>query len=492
MGAIRLTMEGPRKHATTRDVSRNSPTAAEPPSLPLPLTEDTIAAISTPPGEGGIGIVRLSGPKAINIVAAMFASSKGRDIQKDAGRVFHGEIRDGDASIDEVLVHVMRAPHTYTREDVVEINCHGGSAPLHAVLDTTLREGARLAEPGEFTKRAFLNGRIDLVQAEAVVDRIRAKSRAALRAAAGAAQGLLSKSIRELRDELRDAMARIEAAVDFPEDDLSELIDDNLRRALEDTHRRMLKLFNTADAGRLYREGTSAAIVGRTNVGKSSLFNSLLRENRAIVTAHPGTTRDLVEETINLAGVPLRLTDTAGLRSTQDEVERIGVEVARHALNTTALALFVIDASVPTTDEDETLAREVLDLDIPILLIVNKTDLEPNPHLPPWAAHFRATCRVSAKTGAGLDKLEAELATLLLGQGHVGFDQGMITRVHQKDSLRRSIEAVDRVLGGLSNGAPELLSIDLKDALSALGEITGETTPDDVLDRIFSSFCIGK
>ncbi|MBI5095670.1 MAG: tRNA uridine-5-carboxymethylaminomethyl(34) synthesis GTPase MnmE [Candidatus Hydrogenedentes bacterium] len=452
--------------------------------------EDTIAAVSTPPGEGGIGIVRLSGANAAAIVRGVFFSSRNRPL--DQGRVFHGEIRDDDGTpLDEVLVHIMRAPHSYTREDVVEINCHGGAGPVQAVLDLVLRHGARLATPGEFTKRAFLNGRIDLVQAEAVIDRIRAQTRAGLRAASASAGGALSRSLYELRDALADALAHVEAAVDFPDEDLPDLVNKSLREGLERTLARMNELLATAEAGRLYREGARMGIAGRPNVGKSSLFNALLRDSRAIVTPVAGTTRDLIEEIITISGIPVRLTDTAGLRASEDEVEQIGIEVARKALGQSDAVLFVMDASVNATSEDEELARELFALEVPVVLVLNKCDLAPEAVAPAWTNTAARTCSVSAKTGQGLPELEGALSELLLGAAPISPDQGLITRAHQRDSLRRAAAAVTRLLDNF-DVSPEFLSIDLREALQAVGEITGETTPDAILETIFASFCIGK
>ena len=461
--------------------------------MALKSPRDTIAAISTPPGEGGIGIVRLSGAGAVDIVKRVFASTTRRDISAGKGRVFHGAIVDGDgAAIDEALVHVMRAPHSYTREDVVEINCHGGGGPLNAVLERVLESGARLAEPGEFTRRAFLNGRIDLAQAEAVIDRIRARTRAGLRAAAAAAGGTLSKSIQEMKAGLVNALARIEAAVDFPEEDLPDLVDEALRGGLIATRDRMRALLETSEAGRLYREGASIAIAGRPNVGKSSLFNALLRDARAIVSAQPGTTRDRIEEMIALSGVPVRLSDTAGLRGAHDDIERIGVEIAREALDAADIVLFVVDTSSATTEEDMALARELETLEKPVWLALNKIDIAGEGlEWDGWTGRFAGATRVSAKTGEGLALLEKDLGGLLLGGAAVTPDQGMITRAHQRDSLRRAAASLDRVIGNFG-ASPEFLSIDLREAVNALGEITGETTPEDILDIIFSSFCIGK
>lgn len=466
--------------------------------MTVPDAEDTIAAISTPPGEGGVGIVRLSGAEARAIAAAGFRSTTGRDPLTDRRRVFHGHFHDlAGVRLDEVLLHLMRAPHSYTREDVAEINAHGGAAPLNAILEDCLARGARLARPGEFTQRAFLNGRIDLVQAEAVIDTIRARTRAGLQAANAAASGVLSRTIQSLRDDLQHALARVEAAVDFPEEDLGELVDPALIARVAAVHERMQGLLETADAGRILREGAAVAIAGRPNVGKSSLFNALLRDNRAIVTAQAGTTRDRLEEYCSLGGAPVKLVDTAGLRQAEDEVERIGVERARDAIAAAQLAIFVVDAAEPASGEDRALALELADLETPIVLVMNKSDLAPDAPLPDLPFAPADQCRVSALTGAGLDALEQSLARLLLQGCQCGADQPMLTRVHQKDSLRRAAGHAERMLAAAGPDAaatmsPEFLALDLREALQALGEITGETTPDDILGHIFDSFCIGK
>ncbi len=454
-------------------------------------SEDTIAAIATPPGEGGIGIVRVSGPEAVPIAGRLFFSASGRRLDDGARQVYYGEIRDGAATVDEVLVHVMRAPHSYTREDVVEINAHGGAAPLHAVLDLLLRAGARLAGPGEFTRRAFINGRIDLVQAEAVIDRIRAQGRAALAAASAASRGVLSKELHSIREALVLAKAHVEAAIDFPDQDVPETITPELRRSVADARARIESLLATADAGRLLREGASVVIAGRPNVGKSSLFNALLRESRAIVTPRPGTTRDILQETILIGGIAVRLSDMAGLRDTDDEVERIGVQRAREALNEAALILFVIDAETGTVEDDQLLANELLKTGIPLALIINKVDAASRRIVDFPEMSFAATNRVSALTGQGLPELESTIGCLLTHGANIAPDQALITRVHQKESLRRALESVRRVESGFDQ-SPEFLALELDEALAALGEITGETTPDEVLEHIFGAFCIGK
>lgn len=453
---------------------------------------DTIAAISTPPGEGGIGIVRLSGPHAHEIACAIFRSSAGKDPRAAKQRIFHGHVHGAEgAPLDEVLLHFAHAPRTYTREDIAEINAHGGMAVVNAILEEILRRGARLARPGEFTQRAFLNGRIDLVQAEAVIDQIRGRTQTALQAANAAASGALSRRLFEIKDELVYALSRLEAAVDFPEDDLPELVDPAWCARVEGALAQMRALLSTADAGRIVREGAVVAIAGRPNAGKSSLFNALLRDTRAIVSAQPGTTRDRIEEFAQIAGVAVKLVDTAGLRETHDEVERIGVDLARGAFRAANAALYVLDAAAAIAEEDAAHVDDLLSLDIPVVLVLNKADLIPAPAPPAWAARCRAVIAVSALTGLGMDALERTLGDLLLGGVAIDTAQPMLNRLHQKDSLRRAIGCVERLLADTAL-SPEFLALELQEALGALGEITGETTPDDILGQIFDSFCIGK
>jgi tRNA modification GTPase len=455
-------------------------------------TDDTIAAISTPPGEGGVGIVRLSGPRALEIAAARFRSSRGKDPLSSKARVFHGHWMEQGTPIDEVLLHCMRAPHSYTREDVVEINAHGGAGPVNAILEACLAEGARLAAPGEFTMRAFLNGRIDLVQAEAVIDQIRARTKAGLQAASAAASGTLSRALYALSDRLAYALAQIEAAVDFPEEDTPDYVTPALLDSLREAADEMQALLDTAEAGRLCREGASVAIAGRPNVGKSSLFNALLRDARAIVSQHAGTTRDRIEEYIAIGGVPVKLIDTAGQRDTDDEVEQIGVAMARQAMEDAQAVLFVADAHAGVQPEDAALAAQLAALGTPVLLVWNKTDLAPAP-ADASALHcaFAAVCGVSAKSSDGIRALEQALETLLLGGLSLDASQPMLTRLHQREALRRAQESLLRLLQDAAR-SPEFLALDLRQALDAIGEITGETTPDDILGTIFASFCIGK
>jgi len=439
-----------------------------------------------------VGIVRLSGPRAVELAGACFRSSRGRDIARGGQAVYHGHIVGPEGTpVDEVLCHVMRAPRTYTREDVVEINAHGGPAPLNAIMEILLGAGARLARPGEFTLRAFLNGRIDLVQAEAVIDQIQARTRANLQAANASASGVLSRTLHEMRGVLLELLARVEAVIDFPEDDIPDLIDESLMEQARDAHRAMVDLLGKSAAGRIYRDGANVAIAGIPNAGKSSLFNALLRDARAIVSAQPGTTRDRLEEYITLAGVPVKLVDTAGVRQTEDEIEQIGVRIARDALKSAQLAILVIDGTAATQDDEARLFEELLALEVPVAVAVNKCDLVESPVLPAWAHPAAVVLPVSALTGAGLAELEARLGALLLGGAHIGADEALVNRLHQQDSLRRAAECVDRFLAG-AGASPEFLALELQEALQALGEITGETTPDDVLEAIFGSFCIGK
>jgi tRNA modification GTPase len=455
-------------------------------------TSDTIVAISTPPGEGGVGIVRLSGPEAIVIASAIFRSSKGRNLEDADRSVFHGHILGPEgAPVDEVLCHVMRAPHTYTREDVVEINGHGGPAPLNAIMEAALSKGARLAQPGEFTLRAFLNGRIDLVQAEAVIDQIQARTRANLQAANAASSGVLSRTLHHMRGVLLELLARVEAVVDFPEDDIPDLIDEALMAQAAEAHATMVDLLRKSEAGRVYRDGAILAIAGIPNVGKSSLFNALLRDARAIVSAQAGTTRDRLEEYITLSGVPVKLIDTAGVRHTDDEIEKQGVQIARDVQKSAQVAMLVLDGARVSSEDDLALFRELQALEIPVVIALNKCDLVEVPLLPEWASEARACQMISALTGDGLTELEAALGSILLGGANVAADEALVNRLHQQDSLRRAAECVARFLGG-AGMSPEFLALDLQEALQALGAITGETTPDDVLGAIFGSFCIGK
>jgi tRNA modification GTPase len=445
------------------------------------MYQDTIAAISTPLGEGGIGIVRLSGTEAYSIADALF---RGRLSDR---ALSYGHIIDSKTNeiVDEVLVSYMAAPHTYTREDVVEINCHGGPVPLRQILQLTLRHGARLAHPGEFTLRAFLNGRIDLAQAESVLDIVRARTEASLRLGIQGLEGHLSTAIGAIRDRLMSVLAYLTARIDFPEDEVApQKIAPPLNEALQS----LRKLIATADTGMVYRLGVRTAIVGRPNVGKSSLLNRLLHQDRSIVTPVPGTTRDTIEEVANISGVPFILVDTAGIIRSEDLVESLGVERSRRAVEQADLVLAVIDVSQPIVKADS----EILEFigDKAALVVANKCDL---PHQARLEGLGRGVVLTSALTGEGITELEERMASMILRGKVVVSDAPMVNNPRHKDALERAARNLDHALQAIDTGLPDdFITIDLTAALTALGEITGETVHEDLLDTIFSDFCIGK
>ena len=453
------------------------------------MHEDTIAAIATPPGEGGVGIVRLSGPDAQAIAARLFRPLRPGPLRPF--RLRYGQIVNPDSGqiVDEALLTFMRAPRSFTREDVVELACHGGPLPLQTTLALALAAGARLARPGEFTLRAFLNGRIDLTQAEASLDVIRAQTDAGLALAQSQLGGWLAREIRAARAALLECLAYVTVIVDFPEDEVApQDLGPQLRAALATVE----GLLRGADQGIVYRQGARAAIVGRPNVGKSSLLNALLRAERAIVTPVPGTTRDTLEETANLGGVPVLLVDTAGIRASDDPVERLGVERSRAALASADLALLVLDATVPIGPGDLEIAALVADK--PTILVWNKIDERTTAPLPPPPTKVLATVPTSARTGDGIAALAQAVATALLGGVPLAAGEArLVSSPRHQDALRRADEQLRAALAGWDAGHPtDLIGGDLTAALNALGEITGETVGDDLLDVIFSRFCIGK
>jgi tRNA modification GTPase len=458
--------------------------------------DDTIAAVATAVGEGGIGIIRVSGPDAINIADRMFTGANGKKASTQPSQyVAYGHIYDPTTSqvIDEVLLLVMRQPRSYTREDVVEIHCHGGVMPLKRILDLTLKYGARLAEPGEFTKRAFLNGRLDLTQAEAVIDVIRSKTDASLRVAVGQLSGAFSEKVKTFRYEILRLVAQLEAAIDFPEDDIEDLASREVAAAVDKLVAQIDLLLSTAHTGKILREGLKTVIIGKPNVGKSSLLNALLGETRAIVTDVPGTTRDIIEEYVNLGGIPLKIVDTAGIRETADVVERIGVDKARAMMNEADLLLLLLDASIPLSQED----KEVLALldKQPALIIVNKTDLPVaiDYHEVKGFAEGKTVIKVSALEGTGVDEIEKAVADLVYS-GRVSQTEGAfvsnVRHVQILDKTREHLVAALKTVG--SGMPPDCTVIDLRGAWEKLGEITGETIGGDIIDQIFTQFCIGK
>ncbi|RMF04226.1 MAG: tRNA uridine-5-carboxymethylaminomethyl(34) synthesis GTPase MnmE [Chloroflexi bacterium] len=454
--------------------------------------DDTIAAIATSIGQSGVGIIKLSGPQAPAIARQIFRPARHTTIFKPH-RLHYGTIVDPDSGqiLDEALVVHMPQPHSYTRQHVVEIQAHGGVVPLRQILQLVFSLGARPAEAGEMTLRAFLNGRLDLAQAEAVLDIIEAKTDAALRVATGQLSGGLSAEVSELRALLLNQLAFLEASIDFVEDEIPfQDITGPLFRVSE----RLEKLLKSADRGLIYRQGVKAAIVGQPNVGKSSLLNALLRGNRAIVTSIPGTTRDTLEETANVGGIPLVLVDTAGIRANSgDEVERIGIERSRAALAQADIALLVVDSATPLNSADWEIEQLVRGK--PALLVINKTDLpaaatfEPPADFLPQASRVR----ISATTGQGVEQLEAAVESLVLGGQVTSADTPLMSNPRHKALIQRALSSTRSAIAAQQSGlTPDLVSIDVRDAVESLGEITGETVTEDLLDTIFSNFCIGK
>jgi len=458
---------------------------------------ETISAIATAPGAGGIGIVRISGEKALAVAEAVFRSRSGRSLgELDSYRAAYGKLLRPDGSvIDEAIALVMRGPHSYTTEDVVELQCHGGSLPLRETLSATYAAGARPAEPGEFTKRAFLGGRLDLSQAQAVMDVINAKTGRALKEAQGHLSGRFSGPLKEARQELLAAIAHIEATIDFPEEGVDEVVAGEIRVQVEKIRAGFGGLLAAASTGRILREGLVTAIVGKPNVGKSSLLNALLQEERAIVTDIPGTTRDAIEEYADINGVPLRIIDTAGIRQTLDRVEQIGVERAKDYIGKARLVLALFDGSRPLEGEDEALL-ELLPLERTMALLTKQD-------LPPVLTAEKLTARLpgcpvlslSLRRGEarGMEQLTKAITDFVYGSADPTGEQTFLRDEREADLLRRADAHLAQALGTIDSGLGlDFLSIDLRSAWETLGELTGESIGDDIVDKIFSTFCIGK
>ncbi|MFD1172934.1 tRNA uridine-5-carboxymethylaminomethyl(34) synthesis GTPase MnmE [Oceanobacillus picturae] len=458
------------------------------------METDTITAISTPIGEGAIAIVRLSGPEAISITEQIF---KGKSLSEaDSHTIHYGKILDPQTQevAEEVMVTLMRGPKTFTREDVVEINCHGGMVAVNRVLEIILSKGARLAEPGEFTKRAFLHGRIDLSQAEAVMDLIRAKTDKAMSVALKQMDGRLSGLIQTLRQDLLETVAHVEVNIDYPEyDDVEEMSNEVMRDKTKEVHREIDNLLQVAKQGKILREGLATAIIGRPNVGKSSLMNALVQENKAIVTEIPGTTRDIIEEYVNVRGVPLRLVDTAGIRETEDIVEKIGVERSRKVLKESDLILFVLNHNEVLSEEDEKLFEAIQGLEY--IVIINKTDLEQNLDLDrvKELAEGNPIVTTSLLVEAGIDKLEQAIAdTFFSGEIDTG-DLTYVSNIRHIQLLKQAKEALEDAMQGLEMEMPlDIVQIDVTRTWEFLGEIIGDTASDSLIDQLFSQFCLGK
>lgn len=458
---------------------------------------DTIAAIATARGEAGIGIVRVSGNLALPIAAELFRSPRGVFPTKLATHTLtYGHIVDTNAAdevVDEVLLGVMHAPKTYTGEDIVEFNCHGGPVTLTAVLNLVVKSGARVAEPGEFTKRAFLNGRLDLAQAEAVAELIASKTDLSRKIAIEALAGKLSTTVNSLSDQLADLLAEIEASIDFPEEDLDFMKVETQLEAARAVQTDLTALLDTAHEGRIITEGVNVAILGKPNVGKSSLLNALVGATRAIVTDIPGTTRDTIEETINVNGIPLKLIDTAGIRQTDDIVEQQGVLRSKAVRDRAELLLLMFDASQPLNSADLELLQTAQSTKA--ILILNKVDL---PVLTPATTLLvhcpkKQVVETAIPDGKGLEALKSTICEELLGGEWSVGESPIVTNARHQEALRRADEGLNYVIESLENGMPpDLVAVDLRISLDGLGDIVGKTTTEDILDRIFSQFCVGK
>jgi len=459
------------------------------------LFDDTIAAISTPIGIGGIGIIRVSGKDTIRIVDKIFSAGNKKSLLEVASHtITYGHIVDEKGNVlDEVLIMLMRAPKTFTREDVIEINCHGGPVPLNAVIMQVIKAGAILAESGEFTKRAFLNGRIDLAQVEAVMDIIESKTELSLAQAVGQLEGKLSKKIKEYQKILLNIIARIEVFIDYPEYDQDEPITQDFREELEVLLIKLECLLQTADTGKMIREGVKTAIVGRPNVGKSSLLNALLEENKAIVTNVPGTTRDIVEAYLNIEGIPFLLLDTAGIRETEDIVEKIGVERSKTSIEEADLILMLIDSYEGIHDGDIDLLKKIKGKRV--FYVLSKADLghEISQEILEKYLKDEKIVSISTKEKSGLQDLRLAMKEFVI-KGNTPITGGVaLSNKRQKEALIHAITSLNKVMEAIRIGMPEdLLAIDLQDAYGHLGMIVGEALKDEIINELFSRFCLGK
>ena len=457
------------------------------------MYDDTIAAVATAMGEGGIGIVRISGENALSILEKVFCSVKNRPTENR--KLTYGFVTDNftGEKIDEVMAVYMKAPHSYTAEDVVEIQCHGSIVSLRKILALILKNGARLAEPGEFTKRAFLNGRLDLSQAEAVIDLVRAKSDKTFDVALSQLEGSFSKKIKEIRSDLVDILVNITVNIDYPDEDIEVITYENLISGLGNVKAKVDSLLATADTGRILREGLNIAIIGKPNVGKSSLMNALLRETRAIVTEIPGTTRDTIEEALTIRNIPVKLTDTAGIRHTDDVIEKIGIEKSKESFNKADLVIFMVDNSRPLDDED----REIIEYigDRKVLAVINKTDLENRLDISEIKRKLPNGIFIETSMARedGISRIEDEIENLVYGGKVKQNDSMMVTNVRHKALLEEASSALRDAASMAGAGeALEFLEIDVNRAYEALGEIIGEAVNEDIINEVFARFCLGK
>lgn len=456
---------------------------------------DTITSISTPMGEGAIGIVRLSGPEAVEIGDKLY---KGKKKLKDvpSHTINYGHIIDPetDEVVEEVMISVLRAPKTFTREDIIEINCHGGILIINRILELTMTHGARMAEPGEYTKRAFLNGRIDLSQAEAVMDFIRSKTDRASKVAMNQIEGRLSDLIKQQRQSILEILAQVEVNIDYPEyDDVEDATTEFLLAQSKKIKNEIDQLLETGTQGKIMREGLSTVIVGKPNVGKSSMLNNLIQDNKAIVTEVAGTTRDVLEEYVNVRGVPLRLVDTAGIRDTEDIVEKIGVERSRKALSEADLILFVLNNNEPLTEEDRTLYEVIKNEDA--IVIVNKTDLERRLDIEEVKTMIGDTplIQTSMLKQEGVDELELQIRDLFFGGEVQNQDMTYVSNSRHISLLKQARQTIQDAIDAAEAGIPmDMVQIDLTRTWELLGEIIGESASDELINQLFSQFCLGK
>ena len=459
--------------------------------------DHTIAAVATAIGEGGIGIVRISGHQSLDILKKVFRYRSGRSISEiQERRMVYGNICDGSAIIDEAMVVYMKAPHTYTGEDVVEIQCHGSVISLRKILKLVLDSGAQMAQRGEFTQRAFLNGRLDLSQAEAVIDVIKAKSDLGYGSAMAQLQGSLSNEIKRIRKNMADLIADIVAHIEYPEEDLEEITYENIISSIDDVLTDIKKLADSSDTGRAIRDGLKLSIAGRPNVGKSSLMNSILKADRAIVTDIPGTTRDTIEEFATIGGIPVRLTDTAGIRETDDIIEKMGIEKSRESISAADVVIMMIDSSSELTEEDAEIMRHAHGKKT--IVILNKSDLEQkvNRQLAIQVLPITENTKIiemSAATGEGVDDLVNEIKEMVYNGEASAENEVMITNIRHIELLENSMRLLTDARGMLECGeALDFAESDIREAWMSLGEITGEAVNDDIVKEVFARFCLGK
>lgn len=456
--------------------------------------DDTIAAIATAPGEGGIGIIRISGEKSLQVANDIFKSVSGKKIEEYNTRTLvYGHIADGDKIIDEVLVAYMKGPNSYTTEDVIEINCHGGFISVKKILELVLSKDVRLAEQGEFTKRAFLNGRIDLAQAEAIIDVINAKTDMAHTVAQSQLEGSLSKKIRELRYNITEMLAQITVSIDFPDEDVEHITYNTLKEKSLELQKEINKLYDTAESGKILRDGLKTVIVGKPNVGKSSLLNSVLGENRAIVTDIPGTTRDVIEEFVNIKGIPLKIVDTAGIRETEDVVEKIGVEKSKEFFNAADLSIVVLDSSRELESEDIEILESVQRNKTIVLL--NKTDLNKVIDIEKVKKYIdeENIINISALQNEGIEKIHDKIEDMVFSGTIRNSSDLVVTNSRHKDALYKAKQSIADAIIAIDSYMPlDFIEVDFKNIWDYLGYINGDTVTEDLLDTIFSNFCIGK